>query len=88
MDSTIYDHSSFRPYVNAVYLRGAEFLRDLRGAIGDEVFFKFLKDYAERGREQNPGSLATGELFFEVLSEHTDQDISNLIQEYFKTPNP
>ena len=88
VDSTIYDHSSFRPYVNAVYLRGAEFLRDLRGAIGDEVFFKFLKDYAERGREQNPGSLATGELFLEVLSEHTDQDISNLIQEYFKTPNP
>jgi hypothetical protein len=88
VDSTIYNHSSFRPYVNAVYLRGAEFLRDLRGAIGDEVFFKFLKDYAERGREQNPGSLATRELFFEVLSEDTDQDITNLIQEYFKTPNP
>jgi len=88
VNDTIYDHGSFRPYVNAVYLRGAEFLRDLRNAIGEEAFFGFLRDYAGQGSEGGPGFLATGELFFDALSEHTDQDISNLVQEYFKNQNP
>ena len=30
VNSTIYDHNAFRPYVNAVYLRGVQFLNALR----------------------------------------------------------
>ncbi len=88
MDGTIYDHNNFRPYVNAVYLRGAEFLRDLRNMIGEEAFFGFLRDYTGQGSEESPGFLATRDFFFDVLSENTDQNITNLLQEYFKTPNP
>jgi aminopeptidase N len=87
VDGTIFDHNNFRPYVNAVYLRGAEFLRDLRNAIGEEAFFGFLRDYAEQGREGGPGFLATGDLFFEALSKHNNQDITNLIEEYFNNPS-
>lgn len=44
--STIYDHSSFRSYVNAVYLRGALFFEELRHQLGDRAFFAFLRAYA------------------------------------------
>ncbi len=63
VDGTIYDHSSFRPYVNAVYLRGAQFLHDLGSAIGEEVFFQFLRDYTAQGGEKNPGELSSTETF-------------------------
>jgi hypothetical protein len=44
VDSTIYDFRSFRPYVNAVYLRGALFLQALRGTLGDQAFFDLARD--------------------------------------------
>jgi hypothetical protein len=56
--------------------------------IGEEAFFGFLRDYTGRGSEESPGFLATRDFFFDVLSENTDQNITNLLQEYFKTPNP
>ena len=42
VDSSIYDFTAFRPYVNAVYLRGAVFLERLRSTMGDSDFFSFL----------------------------------------------
>ena len=33
-------------YRNGVYLQGARFLQELRGAMGDAAFFAALKDYA------------------------------------------
>jgi hypothetical protein len=44
--STIYSHAGFRSYVNAVYLRGALLLRDVRGALGKAAFFTALRNYA------------------------------------------
>ncbi|NMB91045.1 MAG: M1 family metallopeptidase, partial [Chloroflexi bacterium] len=60
VNSTIYDHKDYRPYVNAVYLRGAQFLRDLRRTVGDEAFFAFLQAYPQRYH----GQIASGEDFF------------------------
>ena len=48
VDSTIYEHSAFRPYVNAVYLRGAQFVQAAREQVGDEVILAMLSDYAIR----------------------------------------
>jgi len=48
VDSNVYSFGTFRSYVNAVYLNGANFLDDLRTRIGDEAFFAFLKDYASQ----------------------------------------
>jgi hypothetical protein len=50
--STIYDHAGFRSYVNAVYLRGALLLRDLRDALGDVAFFSALRSYAVSHAQQ------------------------------------
>jgi hypothetical protein len=43
VDSTIYDFEGFRPYVNAVYLRGAQFLQLLRDSLGDQAFFDLAR---------------------------------------------
>lgn len=80
VDATIYDTDDFQTYANAVYLRGAQFLRDLRARVGDEAFFAFLKDYAA----QMSGKIATRETFFSLLEMHTQADLSDLRQEYFQ----
>jgi Peptidase family M1 domain len=80
VDSTIYTTSDFQAYADAVYLRGAEFLRDLRLRLGDEAFFAFLRDYAA----QMNGKIATADDFFRILATHTDADLSDLLHEYFQ----
>lgn len=74
VDTTIYDADDFQTYANAAYLRGAQFLRDLRARIGDEAFFAFLKDYSAR----MAGEIATAEDFFRILALHSGADISDL----------
>lgn len=80
VDSSVYGFNTYRAYVNAVYLNGANFLEDLRTRIGDEAFFAFLKDYAAgfaHGR-------ATTADFFAVLRQHTDRNFSDLERAYFQ----
>jgi aminopeptidase N len=80
VDSTIYNTAGFYPYRDAVYLRGALFLGEVRDLLGDEAFFAFLRDYLERFT----GQVATGDDFFAVLAEHTSADLSSLTGEYFQ----
>ncbi len=82
VDGSIYDYSTFRQYVNAVYLNGANFLDEVRTRIGDEAFFAFLKDYTARYAYRH----ATASDFFATLRLHTNTDISDLIQKYFQQP--
>ena len=84
VDSTIYDHAEFRPYVNAVYLRGALFLDALRRQIGDESFLAFLKDYAGQYRQ----GWADRAGFFKVLGAHTQANLSDLVSSYFMRSMP
>lgn len=85
VDSTIYDHQTFRPYVNAVYLRGVSFLQDLREVVGDETFFAFLRDYAA---PDEADTLRTGDGFFTLLSAHSDADLTDLLRVYFRSAQP
>jgi aminopeptidase N len=62
-----------------VYLNGAVFLGELRSLVGDDIFFAFLKDYAER----YAGKIATRGDFFGVLAQHTDVDLAPLLAKYF-----
>lgn len=80
VDSQVYDTTSFRAYVNAVYFNGAHFMQTLRDRIGDEAFFAFIKDYYAR----NNGRVVTASDFFEVLALHTDKDVSDIIKLYFR----
>ncbi|RLD07372.1 MAG: hypothetical protein DRI56_06780 [Chloroflexota bacterium] len=75
VNSTIYDFDGFRPYVNAVYLRGATFLSELRASMGDEAFFAFLAAYAK----SNTHEIAEGDDFWALLEGH-----EALVAQYFK----
>jgi len=83
VDSSIYDLGSFRPYTNAVYLRGAEFMEDLRARVGSEAFFAFLQDYAAQMAYQR----ATADDFFRILRQHTSVDFSDIVNSYFQNPH-
>lgn len=80
VDTTVYEPATFRVYVNAAYLNGANFLEALNYRMGDEAFFAFLKDYTSRyGRGH-----ATAYDFFAVARQNTTADISDLIAAYFR----
>jgi hypothetical protein len=79
VDTSIYNGGSFRTYTNAVYLNGAHFMEDLRVRMGDDDFFRFLKDYASRYSRGR----ATSYDFFAVVRQNTTADISDLMMEYF-----
>ncbi len=80
VDSNIYSFGTFRSYVNAVYLNGANFMDDLRTRIGDDAFFAFIKDYAS----EYSNRIATGSDFFAVLRQHTNKNFSDIMQSYFQ----
>jgi hypothetical protein len=79
VDGSIYNPAGFRAYRDAVYLNGALFLEDLRKLTGEEAFFAFLKDYANRYARQ----AARGEDFFALLGEYSREDLQPLLSEYF-----
>lgn len=80
MDTNIYEPPTFRAYVNAAYLNGANFLEALNYRMGDDAFYAFLQDYASRyGRGH-----ATAYDFFAVARQNTTADISDLIRAYFR----
>lgn len=80
VNSTAYELPGFRPYVNAVYLRGAQFLHAVRQQVGDEAFYTFLKDYYAAYDQQ----IASGASFISLLEQSTGEDVSDLIAEYFE----
>lgn len=73
----------YKMYRNPVYLRGALFLEELRQLMGDEAFFAALRAYASRFAYQQ----ADGVGFWEVIREHTTQDLSPVLREYFSKPS-
>jgi hypothetical protein len=79
VDTSIYEAPTFRAYVNASYLNGANFLEALNYRMGDDAFFTFLQDYASRYGHGH----ATAYDFFAVARQNTTEDISDLINAYF-----
>lgn len=58
VDSAVYEFTTAREYINAIYLRGVQMLHNLRENIGDEQFFALLNSYVETGagRIVEPGA--------------------------------
>lgn len=80
VDSTIYDQAGFRPYVNAVYLRGAQFLQELRISMGEDTFKEFIHAYFNAYN----GKIATTEDFFTLAGQFINPDkLQSLRQMYF-----
>jgi hypothetical protein len=60
VNSPIYAFNDFRLYVNAVYLRGAQMLHEMRQKSGEKNFGAFLKSYAST----NANHITTAENFW------------------------
>ena len=80
IDSIIYEFRDNRQYMDAVYRRGAQFMRDLRETMGDPAFFGFLAEYQRRYAYR----LATSSDFFALVQEFTTADLIPLQEEYFR----
>jgi len=80
IDNLIYVFRDNREYMDAVYRRGAQFMRDLRAAMGDPAFFGFLQEYQRRYAYQ----LASSRDFFALVQEFTTADLVPLQEEYFR----
>jgi aminopeptidase N len=81
VDSHLYlFRNDSRPYYDAVYRRGAQFMRDLRETMGDAAFFGFLGEYQRRYAYQ----MASSREFFALVQEFTTADLVPLQEEYFR----
>jgi hypothetical protein len=58
VDSTVYEFTTIRAYINAVYLNGVRMLHQLRQDLGSEAFFALLNRYAaaNAGRVVSPAA--------------------------------
>ena len=85
VDSSIYGLSGFRPYVNAVYLRGVQFLDDLREQIGDDAFFAVLQEFATP--DENDTFHST-QGFFDLVAANSQENLTDLQERYFRNTQP
>jgi hypothetical protein len=84
VDITIYGFYKYNCfYTESVYMRGGLFLQALRDRIGDPAFLAFLKDFAT----QYAHKIASTQDFFTVLRQHTDADLTGIIQAFFTEPH-
>lgn len=79
VDSNVYRYDAGRPYINAVYLRGAEMLHKLRDELGDEAFFKWMQQYAA----QNQFIIASPVELWQELPAAQYAETLPIRQEYF-----
>ncbi len=80
VNSTIYDYNEYRPYINAVYLRGALFLQALRDQTGDDAFSTFLYKFVQSGEDD---FMRDTTYFNELLDTVSDADIAPILSEFF-----
>ncbi|MBZ0285061.1 MAG: M1 family metallopeptidase [Anaerolineae bacterium] len=82
VDSTVYEFSSRRAYINAVYLRGVRMLNDLRNDLGTDVFFEWIRGYAEAGA----GRIMTPEQFWGLLTPEQLETTQVTRERYLRQP--
>lgn len=80
VDSTVYDFYSPRSYINAVYLRGALMIQELREQLGDEAFFVWLKTYVQKMN----GQIAQPSDFWGTLPYGAYEAAAGIRQSYLK----
>jgi len=83
VDSTVYEFTTVREYINAVYLRGVQMLHRLREDIGTDAFFELLAEYADRAN----GRIATSETFWELLSPEQWQLTAQTREQFLRDPD-
>ena len=84
VDSQVYEFQVRRPYINAVYLRGAQLLHALRQDLGDEAFFEWLRRHAEEGA----GRIITAADLWSLLDEEQLDATRATRQRFLRAPGP
>jgi hypothetical protein len=82
VDSNVYQFSSIREYINAVYLLGARMLNALRDDLGTDAFFDLLRRYSEVGA----GRIVTPELFWSLMTPEQLEATQATRQKYLRQP--
>ncbi|MBC8170784.1 MAG: M1 family metallopeptidase [Anaerolineae bacterium] len=82
VDSTVYEFSSIREYINAIYLRGVLMLDALREDLGTEAFFAWLKAYASAGA----GEVVTPGFLWSLLTPEQLEATLNTRNLYLRKP--
>ena len=82
LDSTVYDFPTDEPYFATIYNRGAGFLDELRGTIGDAAFEAAL---AEEVRLFS-GKLASPQAVLDLFQRRTPINLNPLFARYFSYP--
>jgi hypothetical protein len=84
VDSKVYDFQNLRMYLNAVYLRGALMLQDIRMAIGDKAFFQWMRDY----RTARAGKISTSVDLWEAMTPEDYIKTGPVRGKYLHVPDP
>ncbi|MEA4813250.1 MAG: M1 family metallopeptidase [Anaerolineaceae bacterium] len=80
VDAKTAESSAYSSYRDAVYLRGAQFLRELRKTMGDEAFFAALKEYFD----SNLYGIGSSKVFFEIFRKHSNANIQPVLEMFFQ----
>ncbi len=83
VDSNVYLYGEVRPYINAVYLRGAQMLHTTRTELGDEAFFAWLMSYATRYQYQ----IATPKDLWSAMQPDLYDQTEAIRQQFFQQPD-
>ena len=83
VDRTVYEFTSMREYINAVYLRGVIMLHAIRTDIGTEAFFELLRRYIEVGE----GQVVTADVFWSVMTPEQIEATQRTRSAYLRRPN-
>ena len=81
IDLPIYDYPSYIAYRNAVYLRSAQFLFELREQTGVEAYNAAMQRYLQRDYRKTSGA----EEFWAVFTEAPGYPFSELRSKYFRS---
>jgi aminopeptidase N len=84
VDSQVYEYWNVRLYINAVYLRGANMLQEMRVLLGDTAFFGWLRAYLA-GDE---GRIATPADFWGALGTSDYRRMADIRAQYLREPDP
>ncbi len=80
VDATVYDYASWRPYIDAVYLRGVQMLHHVRNEVGDDVFKEWLHTYASN----YAGQIASPDDFWGSLPPNAYWSVSSIRHQYLR----
>ncbi len=81
VDSSVYEFSSLRAYIDSVYLRGVLFLQDLRAHMGKDALEAALREYART----YDGRIATAEALWAMVEKHSTAPLHPLRARYFRS---